>query len=141
MKNADGSTDRTVCRLKSAHSDPVFTEITMQKNLQLTERQYTELLDGLMLAIEDAIDDSGLDIDCENAAGILTLTCEDNSKIILSRQTPLLQLWVAARSGGFHFDYDDEQGDWLLDGKGESFISLLNRCLTGQSGETVQLVI
>ncbi|KEI70115.1 iron donor protein CyaY [Endozoicomonas elysicola] len=113
----------------------------MKESLPLTESQYNELLDGLMLAIEDAIDDSGLDIDYETSAGILTLTCEDNSKIILSRQTPLLQLWVAARSGGFHFDYNDEQGDWLLDGRGESFISLLNRCLTEQSGETVQLVI
>lgn len=113
----------------------------MKESLQLTESQYNDLLDGLMLAIEDAIDDSGLDIDYENSAGILTLTCEDNSKIILSRQTPLLQLWVAARSGGFHFDYVDQQGDWLRDGKGESFISLLNRCLSEQSGETVLLAI
>ncbi|WP_419832323.1 iron donor protein CyaY [Endozoicomonas atrinae] len=107
----------------------------------MKERQYHELLDGLMLAIEDAIDDSGLDIDYETSAGILTLTCEDNSKIILSRQTPLLQLWMAARSGGFHFDYDEEHGDWLLDGRGEAFLSVLNRCLTEQTGETVQLAI
>ncbi|WP_067516102.1 iron donor protein CyaY [Endozoicomonas ascidiicola] len=111
----------------------------------MNESQYTELLDGLMLAIEDAIDDSGLDIDYENSAGIMTLTCPDNSKIILSRQTPLLQLWMAARSGGFHFDYHveehEEQGEWLLDGKGESFLVMLNRCLSEQSGEPVNLTL
>ncbi|MGI2026908.1 iron donor protein CyaY [Endozoicomonas acroporae] len=107
----------------------------------MKERQYNELLDGLMLAIEDAIDDAGLDIDYETSAGILTLTCEDNSKIILSRQTPLLQLWMAARSGGFHFDYDEEQGDWLLDGQGDTFLAVLNRCLTEQTGDAVQLSI
>ncbi|WP_257282699.1 iron donor protein CyaY [Endozoicomonas sp. SESOKO1] len=107
----------------------------------MKERQYNQLLDALMLAIEDAIDDAGLDIDYETSAGILTLTCEDHSKIILSRQTPLLQLWMAARSGGFHFDYDEQQADWLLNGRGETFLSVLNRCLTEQTGETVQLTL
>ncbi|MGB0361273.1 MAG: iron donor protein CyaY, partial [Endozoicomonas sp.] len=86
----------------------------------MKESQYTELLDGLMHTIEDAIDDSGLDIDYEISAGIMTLTCPDSSKIILSRQTPLLQLWMAARSGGFHFDYQKEQEKWLLGETGES---------------------
>lgn len=107
----------------------------------MKERQYNQLLDALMLAIEDAIDDAGLDIDYETSAGILTLTCEDHSKIILSRQTPLLQLWMAARSGGFHFDYDEQQADWLLNGRGETFLCVLNRCLTEQTGETVQLTL
>ncbi|WP_257263444.1 iron donor protein CyaY [Endozoicomonas sp. ONNA2] len=107
----------------------------------MKERQYNELLDELMLAIEDAIEDAGLDIDYETSAGILTLTCEDLSKIILSRQTPLLQLWMAARSGGFHFGYDAERGEWLLDGKRETLPDVLNRCLTEQTGKTVQLFL
>ncbi|USE37177.1 iron donor protein CyaY [Endozoicomonas sp. SCSIO W0465] len=131
----EGSISKTGSRLTFAHSEQYCTETRM------IERQFHELLDGLMLAIEDAIDDSGLDIDYETSAGILTLTCEDNSKIILSRQTPLLQLWMAARRGGFHFDYDEEQGDWLLEGKGEALLDVLNRCLTEQTGETVQLSI
>ncbi|MGB1272391.1 MAG: iron donor protein CyaY [Endozoicomonas sp.] len=122
----------------------------------LTEQQYRENLDELMRAIEDAIDqvidETGLEIDYETSAGILTLTCEDNttgvdSKVILSRQTPLLQLWLAARNGGFHFDFHPDQQEWLLDsdsngfGKGESFIKVLNRCLSEQTGESVELVL
>ena len=83
-----------------------------------------------MFAIEEAIDDSGLDIDYETSAGILTLTLEDNSKVILSRQTVMRQLWVAAKSGGFHFDFDPGQEHWICDSNGEELSILLNRCLS-----------
>ncbi len=107
----------------------------------MNEAQYSDLLDDLMVGIEDAIEDAELDIDFETAAGILTLTCPDNSKVILSRQTPLLQLWLAAKSGGFHFDYAEDQQAWVLDSTGDSFTDMLNRCLSEQYGEVVALDI
>ena len=103
----------------------------------MNENRFNQLLDDLMMAIEDAIDESGMDIDYENAGGILTLTCENNSQVILSRQTPLRQLWVAAKSGGFHFIYSEESSQWLCDSDNEPFVELLNRCLTEQSGDPV----
>lgn len=105
----------------------------------MNEAQYSDRLDDLMVAIEDAIEEAELDIDYETSAGILTLTCPDNSKVILSRQTPLLQLWVAARSGGFHFDYSQERQEWILDSNGDAFMDVLNRCLSGQCDEVVSL--
>ncbi len=107
----------------------------------MNESRYNQLLDELMLAIENAVDESEADIDYETAGGILTLTCENGSKVILSRQTPLRQLWVAARSGGFHFGYDEESGQWLCDSNREVLPALLNRCLSEQSGEALSLVI
>ncbi|KEQ16481.1 iron donor protein CyaY [Endozoicomonas numazuensis] len=107
----------------------------------MNESQYHDLLDDLMVAIEDAIEDAELDIDYETAAGILTLTCNDNTKVILSRQTPILQLWLAAKSGGFHFDFDAEKKQWIADSNGEEFMVVLNRCLSGQYGETVELSV
>ncbi len=111
----------------------------MTKNAPMSEKHYNELLDELMLAIEDAIDETGLDIDYQTSAGILTLVFANQSQIILSRQTALMQLWMAARSGGFHFNYDEEQALWLHDGSGETFSAVLNRCLSEQSGEDIQL--
>lgn len=137
-----GSTDKSRGGLEFVLPHCAATDDLMMKNCsQLTESQYNQQLDDLMLAIEDAIEHAGLDIDYETSAGILTLTCADNSKVILSRQTPLRQLWIAARSGGFHFNYDQGQGGWLLDGKGETFTAVLNRCLTEQADEPVQLAI
>ena len=103
----------------------------------MNEKQFTQNLDELMMAIEDAIEEAGLDIDYETAAGILTLTCENGSQVILSRQTPLLQLWLAAKGGGFHFDFDSGKGDWVCNG--ETLSVVLNRCLSEQSGSNISL--
>ncbi len=106
----------------------------------ISERQVNELLDDLMVAIEDAIEDAGLDIDYETAAGILTLEFEDGSQIILSRQAAMAQLWMAARSGGFHFDYDESSNQWLGTRDAEPFKTMLNRCCSEQAGEPIELV-
>jgi len=73
----------------------------------MDESVFHERVDDLLLAIEDAVEDSGADIDYETAGGILTLRFADGSQIIVNRQTPVRQVWVATRSGGFHFDYDE----------------------------------
>lgn len=105
----------------------------------MNERLFNQRLDDMMIAIEDAIDDSGIDIDCENAGGILTLTCGNNSQIILSRQIALCQLWVAAKSGGFHFNYNEASNQWVCASSKELFSELLNRCLIEQGGESIQI--
>ena len=106
----------------------------------MTESEFNELADETLLSIEEAIDDSGADIDYDNAGGILTLEFENGSQIIINRQTPLSQIWVAAKSGGYHFNYDDQHG-WQDERSGESFQDVLNRCLTEQSGEAIEIAL
>ncbi|WP_297187476.1 iron donor protein CyaY [uncultured Porticoccus sp.] len=101
----------------------------------MTEIEFTQLADELMLSVEDAIEDSGLDIDYESAGGVLTLTIEaENSKVIISRQPTMSQIWLAARSGGFHLDHLDQT--WRCTTTGETFEALLNRvCREQGAGE------
>jgi len=106
----------------------------------MSENAFNHRLDDLMVAIEDAIEDSGLDIDYETSAGILTLTFENDSKIILSRQGVMRQLWLAAKSGGFHFDFSEENDEWICDSNGETLTQLLNRCASEQADENISLV-
>src|ERR1700732_2436144 len=56
-----------------------------------------------------------LDVDLES--GILTVTCPDSSRVIVNRQTPNREIWVAARSGGFHFTW--REGEWRDTRSGE----------------------
>ncbi|MCX4027410.1 iron donor protein CyaY [Endozoicomonas sp. SM1973] len=110
----------------------------------MTEAEFNELLDELMVAIEDAIDELEIDIDCESGNGMLTMQFENHSQIILSRQPALRQLWLAAKSGGFHFNYQSKEQQpneqqWVCDSTGEEFISMLNRFMTEQGGEEVEL--
>ena len=105
----------------------------------MTESEFNQRVDDILEQIEDAIDSTGLDIDYEIAGGILTLTFENNSKIIINRQTPVRQIWVAARSGGFHFNFDADSEQWCKDDDGnELFIALSEYC-TAQAGERVEL--
>ena len=106
----------------------------------MNESDFNQLAEDTMTAIEEAIDDCGVDIDYDNAGGILTLEFDNASQIIINKQTPLSQVWVAARSGGFHFDYDSDQQCWRLQGGGEELFSCLSRYCSEQAGEAVSLV-
>jgi CyaY protein len=106
----------------------------------MNESDFNQLAEDTMTAIEDAIDDCGVDIDYDSAGGILTLEFGNASQIIINKQTPLSQVWVAARSGGFHFDYDSDQQCWRLQGGGEELFSCLSRYCSEQAGEAVSLV-
>ncbi len=106
----------------------------------MNESEFHTLADQTTTDIQDAIDDSGADIDYEEAGGVLTLEFENESKIIFSKQPPALQLWMAARSGGFHFDYDSEKQQWVCDsGDNEELYAMLSRLSTEQGGDEVEL--
>lgn len=107
----------------------------------MNESDFNQLAEDTMSAIEDAIEECGVDIDYDSAGGILTLEFANGSQIIVNKQTPLSQLWVAARSGGFHFDYDIADQCWRLQGGGGELFQCLGQYCSEQSGETVILDI
>jgi CyaY protein len=57
--------------------------------------------------------------------------------VIVNRQTPNREIWVAARSGGFHFTHRD--GEWRDTRSGEELIAALERILSEQSGGNIAL--
>ena len=79
----------------------------------LNESDFNHQVDDSLLAIEEVLDAAESDIDFENTGGVLTITCENGSKVIFTRQAPVRQLWVAVPFGGFHFDWAGER--WLRD--------------------------
>ena len=102
--------------------------------MSLTEARFHDLVDSTQQALEDIFDDSGLDVDLENSAGVLTVKFENGTQLIFSRQEPLRQLWLAARSGGIHFDYDEESGKWQCDKSEELLGEILTRLIQEQAG-------
>lgn len=105
----------------------------------MNESEFNQCCDDIMLAIEEAIDVSDAEIDYESSAGVLTLTMEENnSKVIISRQPALKQIWVAAKSGGFYFDHEgDEVGGWTCTSTKESLADFLQRVCAEQGGGEV----
>jgi len=78
----------------------------------ISEVEFGERVDEAFEAVEYALDEVDSDLDYEAGGGVLTLTFENGTTMVFSRQPPVRQLWLAARSGGFHFNYDPEVGDW-----------------------------
>jgi CyaY protein len=105
----------------------------------LNSTEFNEIIDETLIQIEDAIEDLDSEIDYDTVSGILTLEFSDQSKIIINRQIATLQLWVAAKSGGFHFDYKDN--DWLDDRDSTSLQQKLSELISEQAGETLQIQI
>lgn len=103
----------------------------------LDEGHFHELVDQAQQVIEDVMDDSDLDADIETAGGLLTLRFSPGGDLVISRQTPLRQLWVAARSGGYHLDYDADTGRWYCAATGETLGNLLTRGIAEQTGAAV----
>jgi CyaY protein len=88
-------------------------------------------------ALDDALDASDADIDWSINEGILTIECPDGSKVIVNRHVPNREIWVAARSGGFHFRADG--GRWRDTRGGGSLEEGLVAILAQQAGLTLAL--
>lgn len=103
----------------------------------LSEQQYQLLVDKLQDHIEALLENTDLDLDIDNSGGILTIHFVNGSQIIISRQPALKQVWLAAKSGGYHLDYDDKGQQWLLVSTNETLEQLLTRVIKEQTGQLI----
>lgn len=105
----------------------------------MNEAEYHRLASATLFRIEQAVEVCGADIEFENVSDILTLEFANGSKIIVNKQTPARQLWVAAKSGGFHYDYDPASQSWRRRPAGTELFADLSRLASEQSGATITL--
>jgi CyaY protein len=106
----------------------------------MDERQFEALATPVLAAIERALDRSGVDVDFElKEGGVLELEFADGSKIIVNRHVAAREIWVAARSGGFHFRWDGSA--WRDTRDGAELFAALSRLVSAQSGTGVILSV
>ena len=102
----------------------------------MNESEFHRAVDAVLSRVEAALENEpDLDVDLES--GILTVTCPDDSRIIVNRQTPNREIWVAARSGGFHFRH--EGGEWRDTRSSEELFASLERVIRAQAGVEARL--
>lgn len=93
----------------------------------MTDPEFMDRAEILLKAVEaccDRInDDSDTDIDNQRVGGMITLVFPNQSQIVINLQKPLHEIWLAARSGGYHYKYDGHR--WMdTKGQGEFFAGL-----------------
>ena len=104
----------------------------------MNEAQFAERADAALTRIEAALEESGVDADVERKeGGIVELEFADGSRMVINRHSAAREIWVAARSGGFHFRWDGAAWRDTRDG-GELFAAL-SRLVSALSGQAVIL--
>ncbi len=105
----------------------------------LSDAQYQARALAVLSRVEACADvwlqDDVVDIDTHRTGGLLEMSFPNGSKIVLNTQPPLQELWLAARSGGFHYKF--VSGAWRDTRNGRELFEALSACASEQSGKVL----
>jgi CyaY protein len=101
----------------------------------MTDLEVMDHAETLLKAVElccDRINETtDADIDNQRVGGMITLVFSSKSQIVINLQKPLHEVWLAARSGGYHYKFD---GTKWNDTKGQGeFFACLSRDASAQA--------
>lgn len=94
----------------------------------MTETEFLERAERVLAQIETAIDAADLDVEATRAGNVLTLEVADGGRVVVNSQAPMQQLWLAARSGAWHFVLKD--GRWRDTRSEAEFFDVLSAALS-----------
>jgi CyaY protein len=105
----------------------------------MDESEFEARAAAALEAIERALEGAGVEADFElKSGGILEIEFDDGTKMIVNRHGAAREIWVAARSGGFHFRWDGTA--WRDTRSGEELLAALSELLSRQLGRGVRLL-
>lgn len=105
----------------------------------LTDAQYHAAADAVLARVEACVDNwlqaDVIDIDAHRTGGMLELALPNGSRLVINKQPPLHELWLAARDGGYHYRLQD--GQWRDTRDGSEFFAVLSARASAQSGQAL----
>ncbi|MBU3616495.1 iron donor protein CyaY [Polynucleobacter sp. JS-Polo-80-F4] len=102
----------------------------------------SDLLQSIEVALEAADDELDLDLDVERQGGnVINIRFKDKSVIVVNTQPPLHEIWVAAKSGGYHYRWAGTMANpvWLDTKTGKELLSDLTEFASTQAGQAVKI--
>ena len=104
----------------------------------MTESEFETLADTALQTLERAFESSLPDADLQaKGPGLLEIEFDNGTKMVINRHGPAREIWVAARSGGFHFRHDGQH--WLATRDGGELFAVVSRLASSQGGAAVVL--
>ena len=104
----------------------------------MTESEFETLAGAALAALESAFEASLPDVDVQTkGAGVLEIEFDDGSKMVINRHGAAREIWVAAKSGGFHFRYDGAL--WRDTRDGTELFAAVSKLASQQGGTPVAL--
>jgi CyaY protein len=107
----------------------------------LSDVEFHSRANAVLSAIEATLDrwlqEDEIDIDSQRTGGLLELQFPSGSKVVVNTQPPLHELWLAARTGGYHFRMVGSQ--WIDSRSGGEFFAMLSREISAQAGRPLTI--
>lgn len=103
----------------------------------MNESEFLAQSDQIFTGIVASLDAADVDLDPLWQGNVLEMTCPDESKIIVNRHAYNRELWVAAKSGGYHFAWKGEA--WIDTRSNEPFFEALTRVIFEQCGVIIKI--
>jgi len=104
----------------------------------VNESEFEHIADAAIAALERAFEANAPDVDVQTkGAGMLEIEFEDGSKMVINRHGAAREIWVAAKSGGFHFRHDGKA--WRDTRDGSELFEAVSRLASLQGGAPVVL--
>lgn len=105
----------------------------------MTDQEYLDRAETALAFIERTCDrineETDVDIDNQRSGGMITLTFANRSQVVINLQPPLQEIWLAARSGGYHYRNDGEK--WRDTKTGDELFAVLSREVSAQAGQAL----
>ena len=103
----------------------------------MNDTEFNERADAVLAKIEQALDDCGADLDYSRLSGGVLEIELDSGKVIVNHHAVSQEIWVAARSGGFHFQWDGVV--WRDSRSHAELMAALSLLLSEEAGEAINL--
>jgi len=106
----------------------------------MTDPDYMNRAEAVLAAIEkgcDTINDTtDADIDNQRVGGMITISFPNGSQLIVNLQKPLQEVWLAARSGGYHYRHNGQA--WVDTKTGREFFEQFSEEASTQGGQALR---
>lgn len=100
----------------------------------MTESEFNQLADEIFARIEHGLD--ACDIDYDSNGSVMEIEFASGGKLIINRHAPNREIWLAAKSGGFHFAWRD--GQWTSQRDNSELFAKLGELIQIGAGVAVQ---
>lgn len=79
------------------------------------------------------------ELDYTPSDGVITMEFADGMKFVLNRQGAASQIWFAAGARAWHFNFEEEKGQWFDDKEGRELYDRIAEMVGGKLGRAITI--
>ena len=102
----------------------------------MTESEFNKEADVIFEHIEHTLDSCDTDMDYDSNGVVLEIEFDNGGKLVINRHVPTQEIWLAAKSGGFHYSYLD--GKWFSQREGSELYAKLSELILQSTGTALR---